>query len=133
VHAFINIAMDAESPLSVGDLIGDNPSVLEGDRVKTLFEDAMLDQFGTDLAYYDRESVVGRLRAGSIRTGDIYNLESWQDSVAVAEVRGSELPAELRTDRDPARTYSLATTRDTDGTMLRDVTIAYLKKHGFPS
>jgi len=33
-------------------------------------------QTGADLAYYDEQSVAGRLRAGTIRTGDLYNLES---------------------------------------------------------
>jgi hypothetical protein len=31
-----------------------------------------------DFAYYDENSVVGRLRPGLIRSGDIYSLESWR-------------------------------------------------------
>jgi hypothetical protein len=149
VHAFINVGMDGDAPLSVGELVGENPAVLEGERVKALFEAAMREQLGTDLAYYDPERVVGRLRAGAIREGDIYNMESWQSSVALVELEGANLPrswvdAMRKTggDPDPARVYSIATIGSVaddlngvesrrDGIMLRDATIAYLKKHGF--
>jgi hypothetical protein len=150
VHAFINVTMDGDAPLSVGELLGENPSVLEHEGVKAFFEQALRDQTGSDLAYYDLDSVAGRLRSGTIRTGDIYALESWQDHVAVVEVRGSNLaPAFVEAlrardiDPDPRRTFSVATTGYVAGetpekigsiessrrdVMVRDAAIAYLKK-----
>jgi hypothetical protein len=154
VHAFINVGMNGDAPLSVGELLGDNPAILEGGKVKRLFEAAMQDHAGSDFAYYDLESVAGRLRKGSIRTGDIYTLESWQDSVTHVEIKGSNLSAafiaELRgrgIDPDPRRVYAIATTGyvSTEAAAeklgkveslqksirVRDAAIAYLKKRGF--
>ncbi len=156
VHAFIHIEMEADSPLSVGELLGDNPAVLEGVGVKRLFEAAMQEQAGSDFAYYDLDAVAGRLRKGPIRTGDIYTLESWQDFVTHVEIKGSNLSESLvkdlrsrGVDPDSRRLYTLATTgyvtsqlaaervgkvesRQRSG-MVRDVAIAYLKKRGFAS
>ena len=86
----------------------------------------------------------------TIRTGDIYALESWQDRVIVAEIQGASMSAgllaELRGrgfDPQPHRTYLVATTgfvaEDEPATflgrprtlhprrLLRDVTIAQLR------
>jgi hypothetical protein len=152
VHAFINIAMNADTPLSVGEPLGDNASVLEGVGVKRLFEDAMREQSSADLAFYDLGAVAGRLRKGPTRTGDIYALESWQDHVVVVEIKGSNLGPSLVEElrargvrHDPRRAYAVATTgfvigenarllgkieSRRRGGMVRDVTIAYLKKRG---
>lgn len=118
VHAFVNVAMDGEAPLSVGEALGSNPAPLEGDAVCALFERALRAECGTEIAFYPRESVVGRLRAGPIRSGDIYTLESWQDTSVIASIRGARLSASLRARLEadgarvePARDYSLATTR----------------------
>jgi hypothetical protein len=150
VHAFVNIAMNGEDPLSVGEVLGENGEVLERDAIKTLFEEAMREQTGTDLAYYPAESVVGRLRRGTIRTGDIYVLESWQDSVTIVEIRGSRMGGalldQLRAegiDVAPDRVYAVATTgyavdelaREAlgsidsrrKGPLVRDAAIAYLR------
>jgi hypothetical protein len=154
VHAFINVGMDGDAPLSVGEPLGDNPTVLEGSKVKRLFEAAMREHSGCDFAYYNLDGVAGRLRKGLIRAGDIYSLESWQDSVTQVELKGSNMSAafveELRgrgVDPDPRRVYTIATTgyiankaaaerlgrveSRQQGGMVRDVTIAYLKKRGF--
>ncbi len=151
VHAFINVGMNGDEPLSVGEIVAENRQVLEGRRVKDLFEEAMRDQTGADFAYYPEESVAGRLRKGTIRTGDIYNLESWQDSVAILEIRGSRIRGALLehlrrrgTDPEPGRVCTVATSgyaadelagvdlgtieSRQRGMMLRDATIAYLKK-----
>ena len=149
VHAFINIGMDGDAPLSVGEVLGINPAVIEKDGVKRLFEAAMRHTLDADFAYYDVESVVGRLRVGSIRTGDIYTLESWQNRTSVLKVRGSNLHASLigSATVDPNQIYSVATidyvadheaslrigevdSRE-DGMMLRDATISYLQRRGF--
>jgi len=155
VHAFINLAMDGDSPLSVGEPLGENPRWLEGPGVKALFEAAMREQTHADFAYYPPGSVAGRLHPGVIRTGDIYSLESWQEFSAVVEIRGSNLAAafvkslrEQNVDIHSAKTYKIATTtyaaddlqdqlgkfdsRRSDA-LIRDLAIAHLRKHGFQS
>jgi len=151
VHAFVNVAMDGDSPLSVGELLGENPTVLEGAGVKHLFERAMCHAEEAELARYPAGAVVGRLRKGPIRAGDVYTLESWQDRITVVEVRGSRLARgrveELRAGGqvpDAARLYRIATTSDVvsegaaeqlgwvessrSGGLLRDATIEYLRE-----
>jgi hypothetical protein len=153
VHAFINVAMDAAAPLSVGETLGDNPAWLDRAGVKALFEKALRAETGADLAYYPEGSVAGRLRSGLIRSGDIYSLESWQERATLVEIRGSNLGTALvaalrqRGDEpDSGRTYKVATTAyaSTDledklgridsrqeGILLRDLTIAHLRSRGF--
>jgi len=156
VHAFVNIGKDGDDPLSVGREIGHNPLALEGAAVKRLFETAMKGQTGADFAYYGPDSVVGKLRKGVIRTGDIYNLESWQDSIILVEIKGSNLRGpcldQLREGGlSPSGdvTYAIATagyvgddpafetlgrikTRR-EGAMLRDAIISHLETRGFPA
>jgi len=154
VHAFVNVALDGEAPLSVGEPLGDNPRALEGDAVQALFERALRAETGADLAHYPRASVVGRLRAGPIRSGDVYVLESWQERAMAVEIRGARLGPALRTQLaqdgqplEPQRTYTVATTEwaADDGApdlgpiegrrrlgLLRELTVAHLRAHGFP-
>ena len=151
VHAFINIAMDPDAPLSSGEHLADNPAWLDAAGVKALFEAAMRTETGADLGYYPVESVAGRLRPGPIRSGDIFTLESWQESVDVGDVHGSVMqwtPLAKLTESgvDATKTYKVATTRYGVGRlrdelgpvdapqprgMLRDLTIDYVKRHGF--
>ncbi len=145
--------MNADAPLSSGEELGENPAWLDRSGVKALFEAALRAETGADLAFYPQHSVAGRLRPGAIRSGDIYSLESWQESVEVVDVHGSHLSAHMvaklpSPDRGPDRRkmYAIATTTHavrelTDqlgkiegrrpGAMVRDLTIAYLKRHGF--
>jgi hypothetical protein len=153
VHAFINIAMDGDAPLSAGELLGDNPAWLDHSGVKTLFETAMRTQTRADAAYYPKESVAGRLRSGPIRSGDIYTLESWEEDVEVGEIHGSVLADSTIAARisvaspiDRTTFYRVATTgwganllKEDGGRIessrpagpLRDLTVTYLKNHGF--
>jgi hypothetical protein len=153
VHAFLNVAMDGDAPLSVGEPLGVNPAWLDRAGVKSLFETALRAETAADLAYYDESSVAGRLRPGLIRSGDIYSLESWQETAAVVEVRGSNLTATLLSALrkqgiipDDKKIYTVATTNYVAGElseklgtiearrpghMLRDLTVAYLRSHGF--
>jgi hypothetical protein len=153
VHAFVNVSMDGDAPLSVGEPLGINPAWLDRAGVKALFERALRVQTGADLAYYNESSVAGRLRAGQIRSGDIYSLESWQEAAEVVEIRGSDLSAALQTNLrekaealDEWRFYKVATTTYVAGELagkigkvhmrrtnqlVRDLTIAYLRSHGF--
>lgn len=151
VHAFVNVAMDGDAPLSVGEPLGHNPEWLEGKGVKALFEAALRSETGADLAYYDERSVAGRLRPGPVRSGDIYNLESWQEKTEVVEILGSNLSAVLQEglrgrgiSAHADKLYSVATTAylaasdklgriqgRRPGTMLRDLTVLYLRSRGF--
>jgi hypothetical protein len=153
VHAFINVARDGEQPLSVGEVIGENRVPIEGPALKHVLELAMCDQAGAELAFYNMDGVVGRLRAGVIRTGDIYSLESWQNTVVVVEVKGSKLSAafvaELRArgiEPDPRRTYAIATPdyvaneepeligeieSRAPRMMVREAMVGFLRKRGF--
>jgi hypothetical protein len=146
LHAFVNVALNGEEPLSVGEVVGENRQVMLGADVKGLFERALQHATGADLAYYSSGSVVQNLRAGTIRTGDFYNLESWQNRVVVIEVTGNEISKrwghDLKADLDPSRTYRLATTNhaagalgsfrsESSGTFVRDAAIDFAKKNGF--
>ncbi len=152
VHAFVNVAMDGDAPLSVGEPLGNNPALLEHTGVKDLFERALLAETKSELAFYNLDSVVGRLRPGPIHAGDVYNVESWQEKVEVVEIRGSNLSAQFKsalekqgTTLDTTKTYRVATTayaaselesklgrieKRRSGPMLRDLTVAYLRSHG---
>jgi len=153
VHAFLNVAMDGDAPLSVGEPLGTNPRWLDRAGVKALFESALRAQTGADLAYYSEGAVAGRLHPGLVRSGDIYSLESWQERAEVVGVKGSDLSAALlATFHDQKivvnseKTYKVATTEyladnpsekigrisgRRRGEMLRDLTVSYLKSHGF--
>ena len=155
LHAFVNVAMEADRPLSVGELLGVNPTALDEAGVKALFENAMLSQTDADLAYYPQQSVAGRLRSGPVRTGDLYALESWKDVITRVDVKGATLREPMvealrRRGQTPRaeRTYRIATTGHAAkelaaerlgeveskqrGPMLRDTVISHLKTAGFP-
>ena len=76
----------------------------------------MRTETGADLGYYPEDSVAGRLRPGPIRSGDIYTLESWQESVEVGEVHGSVLQktplAKLARQKSTARRCTRSRRRD---------------------
>jgi hypothetical protein len=153
LHAFFNVAMDGNRPLSVGEQLGYNPEVLEGESLCRLFERVMQSATGADRAFYDPEAAVGKLRTGIIRSGDIYNLESWNHRISVVTLRGSQLTgtaAEQVRGSGPWRdnqSYKIATTDylaggnpqeylgegevEHVGLSLRDATIEYLRNHGF--
>ncbi len=154
LHALFNVGMNGDQPLSVGEVVAENPTALDRGGVKALFETVLLAETGADLAYYHAESVAGTLRAGTIRTGDLYNLESWREDVTVVAVKGADLGeplvAALRARGDtPQRdsVYRIATTpyvsdylgdvvlgtvhSEETGRMLRDAAIDHLSAHGF--
>lgn len=155
VHAFVNVARDGNNPLSVGEEVGENPTVLEGAALKVFFETVMKGAAGTAFAYYAPESAVGLLRTGVIRTGDIYNLESWGNRISVVTIKGSQLTGKAAQDLARSgvnlqsdKTYAIATTNNladeelveafgrgkarSVGARLRDATIEHSKKNGFP-
>jgi hypothetical protein len=133
--------------------LGTNLAWLDRASVKALLEKALRMETKSDAAYYPQGSVAGRLHPGTIRTGDIYTLESWQENAEVVEIRGSNLAApilanlkEQKLELEPAKMYKIATSRyaasdlqDELGriesrstvALIRDLTIAHLKSNGF--
>jgi 2',3'-cyclic-nucleotide 2'-phosphodiesterase (5'-nucleotidase family) len=146
--------MDGDRPLSLGDVVAENPAVLEGGDLLAFYETAMRAQAGADFAYYPPRSVVGRLRAGTVRAGDIWAAESWVNDLVVVDVEGADVAPELA-DRMRARgidpqvrsTYRIATPdyvaryesarrlgrigRPRSLGLLRDALVAHARKHGF--
>jgi len=106
LHAFFNVAADGEAPLSVGEVVTTNDRVREKHDLRLLFEDVLRHETSLPLAYYPTRAVAGRLRAGTIRTGDVYNAESWDDSVAIVEINKSDLSPETRSDLERATSVS---------------------------
>jgi hypothetical protein len=154
LHAFLNVVMDGERPLSLGEPLGENSTVLEGEDLKAFFETAMREQGQADVAFYPLGGVVGRLRAGTVRTGDVWVAESWLDDLVVVDAKGADLAPELtaslrRRGVEPqaGSTYRIATTayiaaeeaRESLGRvgaarslgLLRDALAAHAKAHGF--
>jgi hypothetical protein len=91
LHAFVNVERDADQPLSLGDVLGSNPAPLEGTALQAWYEAAMQRHTHADMGYYPPYSVVGRLRPGTIRTGDIWAAESWVDDLVVCDIKGADL------------------------------------------
>lgn len=154
VNAFFNVAMDAENPLSLGDIVGTNPTTLEGERLQALFEAAMMSRQKTDFAFYPLHSTDGKIRPGTVHTGDLYVAESWLNNQAQIAVKGSEVGGEFGkrlqaqgVTVQPNKIYSIATTDYTakyqlgetfgqaefvsQGEPLRDLLVSYTRKNGF--
>jgi hypothetical protein len=153
LHAFLNVAMDGERPLSLGEPLGENPDVLEGEGLRAFFETAMRASAEADVAYYPPGSVAGRLRAGTVRAGDVWVAESWVNALAVVEVKGADLSPEIarllaRRGAAPqaSSTYRIATldylvrqepeqigrfARWRSLGPLRDALVAHARMHGF--
>ncbi len=155
LHALFNVAMDGERPLSLGEELGHNPRELSGLGVRAFFERVLLDATDADFAWYAADHVGGRLREGAIRTGDLYNLESWQHRVSVLEIEGKDVsPARKRELerrggqlRDGSR-YRIAVVdwvagqgaefgfaggrAETSDLALRDAAVVYARRNGFP-
>ncbi|MEJ0006732.1 MAG: hypothetical protein WDM77_10325 [Steroidobacteraceae bacterium] len=123
VHAFIHVAQAADQQVSLGEPLGKNPVMLEGERLQAVFETAMREQAHAEVAFYPEAGMVGRLRAGLIKTGDVWVAESWVDDLVVAELRGADLQpgiiAAMRArgvEPQAGKRYRFATT----GNVLRD-------------
>jgi hypothetical protein len=153
LHAFLNVAMDGERPLSLGEVIGENPRALEGEDLRAFFETAMRTTAEADVGYYPSDSVAGRLRAGTVRTGDVWVAESWVNGLAVVEAKGADISPEIAvllkargvapqsgaayriatTDyvarEEPARHGRVGPTRSLG--LLRDALVTQARAHGF--
>lgn len=156
LHAFFNVARDGDAPLSLGEELGVNPVARRDTAsVAELFAGVLRAQEGADLGFYPESSVAGWLRAGPIRSGDIYNLENWREDVAFLDVRGADIGGEARqalSREDRLRddsTYRVATigyvASDPEefgfsradgvsyGPMLRHAAIEHFRTEGFPA
>lgn len=153
VHAFVNVTMDGERPLGVGEVLGHNPAVLEGEALRALFETAMRAQAEADVAYYPSQAIVGRLRAGELRAGDLWVAESWVNDLVVVEAQGADLAPELAAVMRSRGTVPQARARYRIATIdyvarersdllgrvgptrkrgpLRDALVAHVRTHGF--
>jgi hypothetical protein len=117
VHAFTSVERYVDRPLSLGEVLGTNPAALEGEALRAWFESAMLGHTAADYADYPSFSVAGRLRAGTIKTGDIWAAENWVDDLIVCEVTGADIAPGLYSSMSARgnsprahRTYRIATT-----------------------
>ena len=102
--------MDGERPLSLGEVLGENPAVLEGPGVKRVFEDVLRVETGAEMACYPEESVAGRGATGS------------RPRVRIAWPPPLTWPMTWPT---PCRVSSSA-----PGQSLRDATIDWIRTHG---
>jgi hypothetical protein len=119
VHAFVSVERNVDQPLSLGEVVAVNPAALEGESLRAWFEAAMVGHTHSDYADYPAYSLAGRLRAGMIRTGDIWAAENWVDDLVVCEAMGADIApglGKLMRSRGSSpqahRTYRIATTGD---------------------
>jgi hypothetical protein len=134
-------------------VLGENSATLEGEELRALFATAMRAHAEADVAYYPLPTVVGRLRAGTVRTGDVWVAESWVDDLAVVDADGGDLAPEVAAalrargvEPQTKARYRIATTgylaREaaryigrTSGRrslgLVRDAVVEHIQKHGF--
>ena len=118
VHAFINIAMNADAPLSSGEELGENPAWLDRAGVKALFETALRAETGADLAFYPQDSVAGRLRPGvdpfgrHLQSGELAGIRGGRGRPRLESQRadGSRNFRRPSTARIATKMYAIATT-----------------------
>lgn len=84
------------------------------DRVemRRLFERAMREETGADLAHVNFGAVRDVFLEGELLARGVWNAMPFDDRIVTATVRGSQLPKSIRKERglEPQRTYRLATT-----------------------
>jgi 2',3'-cyclic-nucleotide 2'-phosphodiesterase (5'-nucleotidase family) len=81
------------------------------DEMKTLFEQALAEETGADVAYLNRGAVRAVFYEGPLLVRHVWEAMPFEDYIVVGTVRGSDLPAFLRKERglDPDREYRFAT------------------------
>lgn len=150
VHAYVRIVSDP-ARANIGEALAATRTLLEGEPVRRLLEQAMRRDTGEALAFYNDE-VPGRFCPGVITTGLAYSLDPYRNQVVVATIEGHAVAAPLRerlaargSTIDPAARHRVATTdylasrRDlvgepgrveTGSAMLRDAVVAELRASG---
>jgi 2',3'-cyclic-nucleotide 2'-phosphodiesterase (5'-nucleotidase family) len=80
-------------------------------QVKALIEQAMRDETGADFAFMNIGGVRDELPEGQLRERHIWNIMPFDNTVVIAKVKGSDLPAVVLGGRKPDadREYTLAT------------------------
>jgi 2',3'-cyclic-nucleotide 2'-phosphodiesterase (5'-nucleotidase family) len=80
-------------------------------EMKALFERALADETGADLAYINRGAVRAVFFEGPLLVRDVWNAMPFEDRIVTGTLMGSELPAFLRKEHglEPGREYRFAT------------------------
>jgi len=80
-------------------------------EMKVLFERALAEETGADFAYINPGAVRAMFFAGPLLVRHVWNAMPFEDYIATGTIRGSEVPAFLREERelDPEREYRFAT------------------------
>ena len=81
------------------------------DEMKTLFEQALVEETGADFAYINPGAVRAVFFEGPLLARHVWNAMPFEDYIATGTITGSEVPAFLREERglDPDGEYRFAT------------------------
>jgi 5'-nucleotidase / UDP-sugar diphosphatase len=90
--------------------IGTSQRDFSREELKPLIEQAMIDELGTDLAFWNLGGIRDTLRQGTILARQIWNIIPFDNRFVIGRFRGSELPAAVISGKsiDPNREYTLA-------------------------
>jgi 2',3'-cyclic-nucleotide 2'-phosphodiesterase (5'-nucleotidase family) len=80
------------------------------EELKPLIEQAMAEELGTDLAFWNLGGVRDTLSAGTILARHIWNIMPFDNRLLIGRFKGSQLPSSIASGRsiDPDREYTLA-------------------------
>jgi 2',3'-cyclic-nucleotide 2'-phosphodiesterase (5'-nucleotidase family) len=80
------------------------------EELKPLIEQAMAEELGTDLAFWNIGGIRDTLPAGTIMARSIWNILPFDNRFMIGRFRGSQLPPSITAGReiDPDREYTLA-------------------------
>jgi 2',3'-cyclic-nucleotide 2'-phosphodiesterase (5'-nucleotidase family) len=90
--------------------IGTAKRSLTREELKPVIEQAMAEELGTDLAFWNIGGIRDTLPAGTILARNIWNILPFDNRFVIGRFRGSQLPSSITAGRsiDPAREYTLA-------------------------
>ncbi len=124
--------------------IGTAPSALSRERLRRLFQDALVQELGVDIAYLNPGGIRSTLPAGTILARHVWNALPFDNDIVIANVRGADLPEVVKKENaiDPARTYRFGTIDflaetafassgihfEAPGTPMRDLAIEWVRK-----
>jgi 5'-nucleotidase/UDP-sugar diphosphatase len=139
---------EAEVTKAVDKPIGESRRHLPRADLRVLVEHIMAEQTHADFAFINSGGLRADLPEGPLLARHIWNIMPFDNIIVTAKVKGSEVTPAMAKDRpiDPDREYTLAATDftaanqerelgvahdlkfTTDGPMLRDVLIDWIKK-----
>lgn len=141
---------EAEVTKAVDRPIGESHRHLGRPEVRALVERAMAEEMHADFGFVNSGGVRDDLPQGPLLARHVWNIMPFDNIVVIARVKGADLPPAIAKDRqiDPDRIYTIASTdftaanqntmgkRDgpaltftTDGPLLRDLLIEWIKTH----